>query len=52
MKCTVFWVVTTCCSEKYDVSEENTAFVFSVEEYAKQKTSKNQAATVLLKLFT
>jgi hypothetical protein len=35
MKSIVVWVVTTSCSEESDVSEENIASVFRVEEYAK-----------------
>jgi hypothetical protein len=39
----VLWVVTACSSEKFEVSERHIVSIFTVEEKAKQITSKKQA---------
>jgi hypothetical protein len=42
MECVVFWAVTTFSSQRDpDVSVEHIAFIFSVEEEAKEETSRS-----------
>jgi hypothetical protein len=41
----IFWVATSLSQERPDVSEEYITSNFRTEEYAKQETSKKQAAS-------